>query len=239
MRTSCLSSLRLSERQLQLPGAIVGCSPGSCPLEYCVDPEQRRQANKLKPEDLTNEQFFKAFQAVLKKRHQESKLMRVLVATEPHRRYKPGANEQEVHKHMYIQMTGPFAHDRPKQDLALDHSVHAEFSFNRSGWNTYSFYLLKESANKPQHRLDTEPFMFPKQSMESALKALENVSPQEASRKKNEKSNMKSSQAAKPASKAESKKRSTLDFSEFTVAENKWVKEAVAPNMRPRSGTQE
>ena len=94
------------------------------------------------------------------------KVTNVLIALEPHQRFKPDGSGRELHYHIAFKLSADFAH-RQIEVLFRMEGIHGFISKTLKGWMAYAEYLLCETPRKPAHCRDASPLLWPRGGTEA------------------------------------------------------------------------
>ena len=187
--------------------------------EQLQQPEQAHPQLELKPDE--QEQAQAAEQTLLPVQEQPKQPQQREQA-QPQQEEQPSTRQalrkRERHKHAAMKMSCTFAHKRITDALA-EEGITAYFSFFLSGYHAYCSYLLSPSGKKLASDIDANPYIWPKQTVESLKQETT-----EALKKIQGKTKIKRF-AAEHQDEKPAKERKKFTFSEFcdTVAENNLV----------------
>jgi hypothetical protein len=129
-------------------------------------------------------------------------LQQLVVAFEPHKRYSPITQQRELHVHVVLKMSSPFAHQQVNKALQ-GKGMHGFFSFDLCGYAQYLAYLLLPSGGKLQQDLDATPFFYPAATLHKMREMAAKPPPHLA-------------QKADGENPAPKKRRLLMDFSQLT-----------------------
>ena len=131
------------------------------PREYYRDYAQRKKSKILIPSDMTRDVLFSRFRKVMQGAGHWPKVTNVLIALEPHQRFRPDGSGREVHYHIAFKLSEDFAHRHIEVLFRLE-GIHGFISKSLKGWLAYAEYLLCETPRKPAHCRDASPLLWPR-----------------------------------------------------------------------------
>ena len=131
------------------------------PREYYRDYAQRKKSKILIPSDMTRDALLSRFRKVMQGAGHWPKVTNVLIALEPHQRFRPDGSGREVHYHIAFKLSEDFAHRHIEVLFRLE-GIHGFISKSLKGWLAYAEYLLCETPRKPAHCRDASPLLWPR-----------------------------------------------------------------------------
>ena len=133
------------------------------PREYFLELADRHAEKAFIPTDINREMLLDIFMDVMTCMNHSEKLTGILIAKEPHKRWKPNGTEREMHYHIAFKMKEDFAH-RGIEHQMRERGVRGFISKSMKGWLQYAEYLLCETPKKPAHCRDPNPLLWPNPS---------------------------------------------------------------------------
>ena len=133
------------------------------PREYFLELADRHAEKAFIPTDIHREMLLDIFMDVMTCMNHSEKLTGILIAKEPHKRWKPNGTEREMHYHIAFKMKEDFAH-RGIEHQMRERGVRGFISKSMKGWLQYAEYLLCETPKKPAHCRDANPLLWPNPS---------------------------------------------------------------------------
>ena len=126
---------------------------------YLRDFDARKAANARLPEDMSKDDFLKAF----RKSFAKTCSVRIEKATchdEPHKRFNKTQSKRERHRHIVLKVSGNFAQKKVAKAFQKEHGIHISFSFKFNRFVGYLTYCM-EPGKKPAADLDMHPAKYP------------------------------------------------------------------------------
>ena len=136
------------------------------PREYYSDYAERKKSKILIPSDMTRDVLLNRFRKVMQAAGHWPKVTNVLIALEPHQRFRPDGSGRELHYHIAFKLSEDFAHRHIEVLFKLE-GIHGFISKTLKGWMAYADYLLCETPRKPAHCRDASPLLCPRGGTEA------------------------------------------------------------------------
>ncbi|CAK9115982.1 unnamed protein product [Durusdinium trenchii] len=198
---------------------MVGMWTWPCPRCYGKTFDMRVQLGTLKPIDWDKQTLAEKFRSALQKRGLLGDLQKMIIVSEPHKKWDAQTERREQHYHVVVKFQRPFAHYKVNQDMSAL-GAKGFWTFNLCGLAAYLHYILRESAKKIGADIDPEPYFWPESFTAShAAEIMDRVSNSQLHRNGNEgvkAAVQASSKRPEECSKRPTKRRKSLSFSEFT-----------------------